>query len=197
MPPTGSSRRCAASPRADARRSAPGAGCSATLNGWRSCGSAAWPSRTACSSTGRRPGAPQFASLTGRSRRPRVRSRRSARQLGPARPRPVAARRGIRRSPRHEAGAPRGATAVRASGRRRRARRRLDERKPRATLVAAGRPARGRGRPRIARPGTRRASRRAADVVSRGRARLDRHVRDRRAGAARSTSAAARTSSAR
>ncbi len=45
---------------------------------WRSFASAAWPSRTACSCTGRAPGGPPFGCPTGRSSLHRGRSRRIA-----------------------------------------------------------------------------------------------------------------------
>ena len=155
----------------------------ATLASWRSFGSAAWPSRTACSCTGRRPGAPPFGCRTARSRsasgpKPRI----GARVTMPFLRGPAAARGGGRRPAARQACAcPR--RGCRSSGRRSAVAPRRGERRrePRAALVAPDADTRGDRAARLDRARPRRAAGRRAHLVPRCGARLDRDVRDRRA----------------
>ena len=99
-------------------------------------------------------------------------------RLASVRARAPAPRRGVRGAPGRQARPAGGTPAVRAPRRRGRAGRGLDERRPRPPLVAPRDPAGGGRGDRLARPRARRAAGRGADLVSRRRARLDRHVRD-------------------
>ena len=115
-----------------------------TLSAWRSCGSAAWLSRTASSCTARPSWgaavrAPDGSIRVGLRHQAAFRAERD----DALRPRPAAARRGVRRPPGRAARAARGTLPLRAAARRGRGRRRCRGGGHRPPLAARARRPRG------------------------------------------------------